>query len=82
METKDQILQTLSTIMVDLFEVEESTISLQANLNEDLDLDSIDAIDMVVKLQELTGKKVSPEEFKNVRTVGDIVDTMFDLVQA
>ena len=37
-----------------------------------LDLDSIDAVDMMIKLQELTGCKVSPEDFKGVRTVGDV----------
>ena len=35
--------------------------------------DSIDAIDLVVKIKELTGKQVNPEDFKNVRTVQDVV---------
>ena len=41
--------------------------------NSDLDVDSIDAIDLVVKIKELTGKQVQPEDFKNVRTVQDVV---------
>lgn len=57
-------------------------ITMDARLFEDLDLDSIDAIDLVIKLQELTGKKISPKEFKTVRTIGDIVDQVHHLVAA
>jgi acyl carrier protein len=81
METKEQIFQALKTIMIELFELEESDITLQSSLNDELDLDSIDAIDMVVKLQEMTGKKVKPEDFKTVRIVNDIVDVVYKLTQ-
>jgi acyl carrier protein len=43
-------------------------------LAEDLDLDSIDAVDLVVKLQEMTGRKLKVDEFRSVRTVGDVID--------
>ena len=82
MLTRDEILTNLSGYLQDLFEVPVEDISLDANLFEDLDLDSIDAVDLVIKLQELTGKKISPEEFKTVRTVGDIVDQVHSLVAA
>ena len=52
------------------------------HLFEDLDLDSIDAVDLVVKLQDLTGRKFKPEEFKSVRTVGDILDRVQALLLA
>ncbi|MEG1092735.1 MAG: acyl carrier protein [Acinetobacter sp.] len=48
-------------------------VQLESNLASDLDVDSIDAIDLVVKIKELTGKQVNPEDFKNVRTVQDVV---------
>ncbi|WP_101759774.1 acyl carrier protein [Oceanicoccus sp. KOV_DT_Chl] len=82
METKDEIFQQLCTIMQDLFEIERADITLDASLYEDLDLDSIDAIDMVVKLQELTGKKVKPEDFKSARQVHDVVDAVYELLQS
>ncbi len=81
METKEQIYQVLKTIIVDLFEVEESEITLEANLNDELDLDSIDAVDMLVNLQEISGTKVEPEVFKNVRTVNDIVEAVYQVLQ-
>ena len=59
--------------MEELFEIAPEDIQLESNLATDLDVDSIDAIDLVVKIKELTGKQVNPEDFKNVRTVQDVV---------
>jgi len=55
------------------FEVPAESITPEARLMEDLNLDSIDAVDMMVKLQESTGQKVSPEQFEGVKTVADLV---------
>jgi acyl carrier protein len=63
-----------------MFEVPPEKVTLDARLFEDLDLDSIDAIDLMVKLQELTGRKMKPEEFKTVRTVGDVLDRVHVLL--
>ncbi|WP_173912426.1 acyl carrier protein [Acinetobacter sp. Marseille-Q1618] len=73
MLTQAQILEKLREWMNDLFEIEPEDIQLDSNLYSDLDVDSIDAIDLVVKIKELTGKQVQPEDFKNVRTVQDVV---------
>ena len=80
LETKDEIYQQLVVILVEDFEVEENDISLEANLYTDLDLDSIDTVDLVIKLQEITGKSVNPETFKAVRTMQHVVDAVYDLV--
>ena len=80
METKEQILPVLTDILVALFELDEVEITLESKLYEELDLDSIDAVDMIVKLQKLIGKKVQPDDFKNARTVSDIVDVVHRLV--
>jgi len=80
MLSREEIYEKLSEYLQDLFEVPEDEITPDAKLFEDLDLDSIDAVDLVVKLQELTGKKIPPEEFKTVRTVQDIVERVHDLV--
>jgi acyl carrier protein len=74
MLSRDEIARRLHGYLEDMFEVPPNKINAQARLYEDLDLDSIDAVDLVVKLQELTGRKLKVEEFKLVRTVGDVVD--------
>jgi len=53
---------------------------LEANLYQDLDIDSIDAVDLVIELRKLTGKKIMPDDFKAVRTVQDIVDQVYNLL--
>jgi Acyl carrier protein len=72
---KSEIYQILKSTMIDLFELDEQDVTPDAHLYEDLDLDSIDAVDLAVKITEITGKRVDPEDFKKVRTVQDLVDT-------
>ena len=67
-----EIYQILKNTLVEQFDLDSAQIMPQARLSEDLDLDSIDAVDLVLKLQEITGCKVSPDQFKEVRTVGDV----------
>jgi acyl carrier protein len=64
-----------------MFELDRSKITLDANLYTDLDIDSIDAVDLAVRLQELTGKRMQPEVFKGVRTVQDVVDALATLLE-
>ena len=74
MQSREQIYQTLADILIEEFEIEGDDISLEANLYTDLDLDSIDAIDLVIKLRDITNEKIEPEVFKLVRTVEDVVN--------
>lgn len=60
--------------LIEIFEIDESLITMDAKLMEDLGLDSIDGVDMMVRLQERTGKKITPEQFENVKTVKDVVN--------
>ncbi|MTI11033.1 acyl carrier protein [Curvivirga aplysinae] len=78
--TREEILDHLKGFLVELFDVPEEDVILDSSLYEDLDLDSIDAVDLVIKLQDLTGKKIAPEEFRTVRTVADVVDQVSALV--
>lgn len=78
---REQIMNELSRILVEMFEVDEDEVVPEARLYEDLDIDSIDAIDMVIRLKEITGKKVSPEDFKSVRTVEDVVEATMKLLE-
>lgn len=74
MLSRDEILGKLKSLLEELFEVPPEKVVLETRLFEDLDLDSIDAVDLVVNLQDLTGRRIKPEEFKAVRTVGDVLD--------
>lgn len=68
-----EILEHLRGVLQEAFEVDPAKIRPESHLFEDLDLDSIDAVDLAIKLQEMTGKRIKPEEFKSVRTVKDVI---------
>lgn len=77
---KEEIYLKVVSIFEELFEIEAQRISLEANLYQDLDIDSIDAVDLVVELKKMTGKKILPEDFKTVRTVQNVVDQVYKLL--
>lgn len=76
---KNELYDQLKNILVDQFELDESSISPEANLYDELELDSIDAVDLLVQLKNLTGKKISPDDFKDVRTINDVIEALTDL---
>ena len=78
--SKDEIYKFLCEILKTEFEIDESLFSYDANLFSTLDLDSIDAVDLAVRLQQYTDKRISPENFKQIRTLGDVVDAVYDLL--
>lgn len=80
MQTRDDIFNTLRDALVELFELEPERVTLDANLYQDLEIDSIDAIDLIDHIKRQTGKKIAAEEFKAVRTVNDVVEAVFRLV--
>jgi len=80
MKTQDEIFQTVVSVFAELFEIDPKDITLEANLYEDLDIDSIDAVDLVIELRKITGKKIQTDDFKLVRTIQDIVDHVEKLV--
>ena len=79
--TKADIYLILVDMLHEMFELDRSRITLDANLYSDLDIDSIDAVDIAVRLKELTGKRMQPEVFKSVRTVRDVIDALVALVE-
>lgn len=80
MKTREDIFNHLRDLLVELFELQPEQITLQANLYQDLDIDSIDAVDLILKLKDYTGQKIQPQAFKHVRTVGDVVDAIEALI--
>ncbi|WP_170850942.1 acyl carrier protein [Collimonas sp. OK607] len=78
--SKEEIYLWLVNVLHEMFEVDKDRVTPQANLYTDLDIDSIDAVDLVVKLKQLTGKRLQPDVFKAVRTVQDVVDALADLL--
>jgi len=77
MLSKEEIASELRNVLRELFDLPSEKITPDARLAEDLDLDSIDAVDLMARLQQYTGKRIKSAEFKSVRTVSDVVDKIY-----
>lgn len=79
---RDEIFQRIAGILNETFGIEAGRITPQASLGGDLDIDSIDAVDLIVQLKPMLGGNLRPEAFKAVRTVQDVVDTVHAMLHA
>ncbi|MGH8161074.1 MAG: acyl carrier protein [Gammaproteobacteria bacterium] len=64
--------ERLRTMLVERFELDPAAVTSDARLFDDLGLDSIDAVDLALSIQDATGLDASPQEFMDARTVGDV----------
>lgn len=78
--TKDEISAQIYAILEKDFDCPADKLRPEALLFEELDLDSIDAVDLIVRLQQLTGQKVDPASFKQIRTLADVTTAVDKLV--
>ena len=74
--TESEIRQILTDALVNLFEIEPERIAPDTNLYEDLEIDSIDAIDLIDYIKRQTGRKLLADDFRSVRTVEDVVQAV------
>ena len=79
---KQEIFEHIVRILDENFSIEAARVTPEAKLYDDLDIDSIDAVDLIVQLKPLVGKRLNAEAFKSVRTVQDVVDALHKLVNA
>ncbi len=80
--TKQELFDHLVVILQDTFDIDSASIKPESRLYEDLDIDSIDAVDLLVKLKPIVGKRLQPDAFKLVRTLQDVVDAVHGLLDS
>ena len=79
---KQEIFEKIKAALIDDFEIKEEKLVSEARLYEDLELDSIDAVDLIVKLKSFLPRNIDPEVFKSVRTLQDVVDAIYNLIHS
>jgi acyl carrier protein len=79
--SKDQVLATIDRIMVEEFEVEPDKLHSNAALGDDLAMDSLDGVDLVVALEKAFACRISEEEARSIRTLGDIYDRVLSRIE-
>ena len=77
--SKEELYTWVVDLLAEMFELDKSSLTLESNLYADLDIDSIDAVDLAVKLKQMTGMRLQPEVFKKIRTIGDVVEALENL---
>ena len=81
MYTRAEVSKKISSTLSDLFEVDPEAISESALLYEDLDIDSIDAVDLIIELKSFTGLVIDPDDFKSVKTIEDVINIICKLLE-
>jgi len=78
---REELFVWVADLLADMFELDRASLSPASNLYADLDIDSIDAVDLAVKLKQMTGKRMQPEVFKTIRTIDDVVNALVGLAE-
>ena len=63
----------IKDMIVDQLDVEADEVTMDANIQEDLDADSLDMVDLVMSVEEEFDLKIEDEDVEKIKTVGDIV---------
>jgi acyl carrier protein len=79
--SKDELYAWVVQLLAGMFELDPAALTPESNLYADLDIDSIDAVDLAVKLKQLTGKRLQPDVFKTIRTINDVVEALAGLAE-
>lgn len=77
--SKDEMFVWVVDLLADMFELDKASLTLESNLYADLDIDSIDAVDLAVRLKQMTGLRLQPDVFKQIRTIADVIDALSNL---
>ena len=78
---RDELFTWVADLLAEMFELDRASLTPASNLYADLDIDSIDAVDLAVKLKQMTGKRLQPEVFKTIRTIDDVVNALAGLAE-
>jgi acyl carrier protein len=82
MKTKEAIFGCIQHLLVEVFELEKEGITLESNIYTDLDFDSLDAVELAVRLGTETGISLQEEDLHAIRTIGDAVDILHQRLNA
>jgi acyl carrier protein len=74
--THESLFKQIKIIMQEQFDIDPADIEMSSRLREDLDIDSIDAVNLMIELKSLTAKKIALENFHQVKTISDLLDAI------
>lgn len=78
--TREEVINIVNNFLVEEIEIEESLLKEDALLKDDLNIDSLDFVDIVVIVERNFKFKIKPEEMVNVKTLGAFYDYIVEKV--
>jgi acyl carrier protein len=77
---KQKIITDINETLCEEFELPMEKLTESATLADDLGLDSLDAVDMLVLLEDKVGIKIDAEKFQHVKTLGDVYKLVEEII--
>lgn len=77
---RQEVIDIVNQTLIDNFELKKEDLTPEALIGENLKLDSLDAVDMLVHLEDKLGKKYDVEKFKEVRNLNDVYNLVEEAV--
>jgi acyl carrier protein len=71
---KNEVFDKVKAIIVDLLGVDESKVTMEARFREDLEADSLDLVELIMKFEDEFGGEISDKEAQEIKTVGQAVE--------
>lgn len=68
------VFEKIRAILCEQLDVEESTVTMESNIAEDLGADSLDVVDLIMSIEDEFDLEVPDEQIENIKTVGDVVN--------
>lgn len=68
------VLEKVKVILAEQFDVEEDSITLETDMQDDLGADSLDVVDLLMSIEDEFEIEIPDEEIENIRTVGELVN--------
>lgn len=78
--TKEEIFNDVKAIAVDELDVDESKVTMDANIQDDLDADSLDVFEIMNELEDKFDIELDSDE--SVTTISDVVDLVAKQIAA
>lgn len=73
------MLEEIAKILSDQLGIPQSKVTLESRIVEDLGADSLDVVELLMQLEDTTGKTIPDDKVATIKTVGDLVDTLSKL---
>lgn len=78
MDENEAVFEKVRSLLCDQLDLEEDDVSMDSNIIDDFDADSLDVVDLVMSLEDEFGIEVPDDQIEKFQTIGDVVHFIRD----